>query len=210
MPIETEAKFKVESHEPVRKRLQALGATCVGTVMETNRIFDRPDNPLKDQDCGLRVRSTINTDGSDGPTTLTFKGPVTDSPLKSREEWEVSTSDAEALTEILRRLGFTPILTYDKRRETWRLDDCSVELDQPPHIGLFVEIEGPTVDSIRQVQSKLGLGNATHVQDSYVHLLSQYCALHNLESRVLVFAVSDVMRLAKPNCDPEGVGNGCS
>ena len=185
MPIETEAKFKVESHESVRTRLRALGATCVGAVTETNRIFDRPDNPLKDQGCGLRVRSTINADGSGGPTTLTYKGLVSEGPLKSREEWEVSTSDADTITEILRRLGFTSILTYDKRRETWRFEDCLVELDEPPHVGLFVEIEGPTVDSIRQVQSKLGLANAAHVQSSYVHLLSQYCERHNLESRVL-------------------------
>jgi adenylate cyclase class 2 len=188
MPIETEAKFKVESHEPVRTQLCALGATRVGFVTETNRIFDRPDNLLQDQGCGLRVRSKTHVDGSSGPSTLTYKGSVSDGPLKSREEWEVSTSDADALTEILGRLGFAPILTYDKRRETWRFDDCLIELDEPPYVGLFVEIEGPTADLIRRVQSKLGLANATHVPSSYVHLLFQYCERHKLESRVLGFA----------------------
>jgi adenylate cyclase class 2 len=190
MPTETEAKFKVASHEPLRELLRAQGATHIGSVTETNRILDRSDNPLKDQGCGLRVRSTINADGSAGSTTLTYKGPLETGPLKSREEWEVAASDVDALVEILLRLGFAPVLTFEKRRESWRVEDCLVELDEPPHIGLFVEIEGPSVDSIKKVQSQLGLAEVAHIPNSYVHLLSQYCESHKSDTRVLLLSDS--------------------
>ena len=185
MPIETEAKFKVESHQPVRDRLRALGADFLGSVIETNRIFDGPGGVLQRQGVGLRIRETVTPDGEPGPSRLTFKGAVTPGPLKSREELEVTISDAGMLADILERLRYTPILTYQKRRESWRLGDCLVELDEPPHIGLFVEIEGPTVDAIRKVQTELGLTDAAHVASSYVRMLYQYCEDHSIPNRTL-------------------------
>ena len=185
MPIETEAKFKVESHQPVRDRLRALGAEFLRSVVETNRIFDAPGGALRRQGFGLRIRETVTQDGEPGPSRLTFKGAVTGGPLKSREELEVTVSDAGMLADILERLSYTRILTYQKRRESWRLGDCLVELDEPPHIGLFVEIEGPTVDAIRKAQTELGLGDATHVTSSYVRMLFQYCEGRSIQNRTL-------------------------
>jgi len=65
MHLETEAKFRVEWHEPVRMRLEAAGATFHGRVLETNRLFDRPDGSLRQAGCGLRIRSA---DGQGGPS----------------------------------------------------------------------------------------------------------------------------------------------
>jgi predicted adenylyl cyclase CyaB len=106
-------------------------------------------------------------------------------PFKSREELEVQVSDAETTARMLEQLGFVQILRYEKRRESWQLDPCRVELDEPPRIGLFVEIEGPDEDSIRQVQKKIGLGDAQHVKASYVAMLAAYCDEHDVHSRVL-------------------------
>ena len=49
MPFETEAKLRVDAHEPVRDRLRAGGATFIEKVIETNVIFDRPDGSLRRQ-----------------------------------------------------------------------------------------------------------------------------------------------------------------
>ncbi len=185
MAFEIEAKLRVTSHERVRERLGALGATALGRVLETNRIFDLRDGSLRKRGCGLRVRSAVDEKTGQCRATLTFKGPVVPGPFKSREELEVLVSDAETTARMLGLLGFISILCYQKRRESWRLGDCRVELDEPPHIGLFVEIEGPNDSAILAVQADLGLGGATHLRASYIRMLAAYCDEHGIESRVV-------------------------
>ncbi len=205
MGQEIEAKFRVDTHDNVRGRLQTSGATFIERVLETNHLLDRAGHLLRDQDCGLRVRTAIPDpeSGNDAGlqssirptsspaasslpafaaasrrTTLTFKGPRKPGPLKSREEIETEVADADALLLVLERLGFQPVLVYQKRRESWELNGCRIELDQPPHIGLFVEIEGPDERRIRYVQARLELSNDCLVRKSYAHLLMDYCRTH--------------------------------
>ena len=185
MPVEIEAKFRVASHEPVRERLRTLGATFLGRVMEWNRIMDRPDGSLRRAGCGLRVRAVRDEAGNEKPATLTFKGPRKAGPLKSREELEVQISCPDTAATILKMLGFADVLSYQKRRESWSLGPCRVELDEPPHIGLFVEIEGPSETAIRSAQVDLGLDGAEHTPNSYVGLLWEYCLEHAITDRVL-------------------------
>jgi len=188
--VETEAKLRVESHEPVRGRLRELGAVLIGRVREFNRILDRPDGSLRKQGRGLRLRTAVSETRGHGPerpsaATLTFKGRVQPGPMKSREELEVEISDADVFAQLLERLGFTTVLFYEKRRESWRLGPCRIELDEPPHIGLFVEIEGPDVDAIRDVQTSLGLDHIPQEPASYVRMLLAYCERHGITDRVL-------------------------
>lgn len=185
MPCETEAKLRVESHEPVRERLLMCGAVFEGRALETNRIFDRPGGSLSRRGCGLRIRTIAAEGGREPQATLTFKGPVRAGPFKSREELETPIGDAETVVNILNAIGFVVILTYQKRRESWQLGECRVELDEPPHVGLFVEIEGPNETAIRSAQAELGLAGATHVKASYVRMLLAYCNEHGLTDRVL-------------------------
>ena len=86
---------------------------------------------------------------------------------------------------MLEELGFVPIFRYQKRRESWRLGECRVELDEPPRIGLFVEIEGPDEGAIHSVQAKLGLGGLKDVPTSYVGMLVAYCEANGIADRVL-------------------------
>ena len=115
--------------------------------------------------------------------TLTFKGPRDPGPLKSREEIETEVADADAVLNLLERLGYVTILSYEKLRESWTLDDCRIELDEPPHLGLFVEIEGPNESAIREVQQRLQIADASLIRKSYVRLLADYCARHRLSPK---------------------------
>jgi adenylate cyclase class 2 len=184
VPVETEAKFKVESHEPVRDRLATAGAVFIERGLETNHIFDRPDGSVRRRGYGLRIRS-FDLEGGEARVTLTVKGPRLPGPLKKREEVEVQVDSAAKAARILELLGFVRILRYEKRRESWSLDPCRIELDEPPHIGLFVEIEGPDEPAIGTVQQRLGLGGEPHVRPSYVKMLADYCDQHGITDRVL-------------------------
>ena len=92
MAHEIEAKLRVESHEPVRRRLQALGAGLLTRALETNHIFDDPDGSLRGRGYGLRIRSALDMATNEPYHTLTLKGPVAAGPFKSREELEVQIS----------------------------------------------------------------------------------------------------------------------
>jgi len=185
MAVETEAKFRVESHDQIRQRLRAAGARCLGTVLETNLILDRPDGSLRRQGCGLRLRTSQPLEGETARTTLTFKGPRAPGPLKVREELAIDLADGETMGGILTRLGYVAVLWYEKRRESWQIADGRVELDEPPHLGWFVEIEAPDEAAVRHIQSELSLRDADMVSASYVHMLDSWCMEHGITDRRL-------------------------
>jgi len=171
MPTELEAKFAVDAHEPVRERLEALGAAFIGRVLETNTIHDHVDGRLRNGGCGLRVRGIEVLEGETLPATLTFKGPIQPSSFKKREEIEMPLADAESMRRMLEAIGFVEVLRFQKHRESWQLDNCRVELDDLPRVGLFLEIEGPDEHEVQAAQITLGLGDAKHIRRGYVGLL---------------------------------------
>jgi adenylate cyclase class 2 len=154
-------------------------------VLETNWILDFADGSLQKKGCGLRVRDALEHGTGNQEATLTFKGPRKPGPLKSREEIETSLGDAESMLATLDAVGLRPILRYEKRRESWRLAECRVELDEPPEIGLFIEIEGPDETSIRTVQARIGLAKAEVESRSYVAMLMEFCEKGGLRNRTL-------------------------
>lgn len=188
MSWETELKLRVSSHDPVRERLRRHGAVPAGKVLEVNDIFDRPDGALRRRGVGLRIRTVRAETGGGGSTILTVKGARVPGALKTREEVEFPVPNAETATRALNLLGFVRVLRYQKRRESWRLGECLVELDEPPRIGLFVEIEGPDEDTILAVRRRLELDDAEPVAETYVHLLADFCNEHGLTDRVVEFS----------------------
>ena len=98
---------------------------------------------------------------------------------------EVSVANADTALQILEQLGFAPVLRYEKRRESWMLGSCRIELDEPPHVGLFVEIEGPDEGAIRSCREDLGLVAAEAVSQSYVAMLVAYCDERGIANRAI-------------------------
>ena len=178
MPIETEIKLKVDHLAPVRDRLKQVGGKRVGEVMETNIFFDTPDRALLASDCGLRVRCSrdLAAHGSAGceKLVLTYKGPRGEGDVKRREEIEVGVDSIDAATAVLDRLGYVRMLTFEKRRESWILDDSKVELDQLPHLGSYVEIECPDPDDIPPIRGKLGLSHVKAIEQTYADLVAHH------------------------------------
>jgi adenylate cyclase class 2 len=173
---EIEAKFRLNDPARLRARLGAHGARRVGCVHETNRIFDTAGRKLLAADCGLRLRACRPLDNGGPPAThtLTYKGPRAPGSTKMREEIETVVADADATATILQRLGFNEVIVYEKRRETWRLDDCEVCLDELPKLGWFVEIEGPSREAVEAARTRLELSAATPLYETYVELAATH------------------------------------
>jgi len=187
MPIEVEAKFKVDSHDAVRAKLAEIGGRHLRRVLETNHIFDDAGRTLLAGGRGLRIRECRADAGKAPPPILTYKGPRRPGPMKTREEIEVTLDDADAGRSILQRLGFVEAVRFEKRRESWQLDDCQIELDEVPYLGRYVEIEGPDESAVRRVQDKLGLGACKIIRTSYIALLVEHCHAAGLPADRITF-----------------------
>jgi adenylate cyclase class 2 len=176
MAQEIELKVAVASHSAVIDALRAAGAEEGGTCLQTDRFFDTADRSLLRGDRGLRMRRTEvlgDASGQAEPAMLvTFKGPRR-SPegLKVRSEHETAVEDGQTLAWIFEACGLEPMLTIQKRRSTWRLGGCAVELDELPVIGLFVEIEGPDEAAVEAVRERLDLAGEP-ITDSYAALIA--------------------------------------
>jgi adenylate cyclase class 2 len=188
MSVEIETKLKVDSHDTVRATLSAIGATRIGWVLEENHIFDSADRAMLKADCGLRVRICRDDTGQPVSTTMTYKGPQSDSRFKSRPEIQFHLDDGRSALEFLAALGFVEAVTFEKRRESWQLGDCRVELDELPHLGLYIEIEGPDESAVATAQQTIGLGHLSHEPRSYIALLVDYCIRTNCPATNIGFS----------------------
>lgn len=162
--VESELKIPVTDFEQVRAFLQRARAIVVRTMeREVNLLLDTEDKRLRTAGCMLRLRRHGDR------KTLTFKGPVSyRGAIKERLEHETEVADLGRMGEILRELGLSVFMRYEKDREEWALDDVSVVLDHTP-MGSFVEVEGPR-EKLPEIADLLGLEIASAVRGSYASL----------------------------------------
>lgn len=172
MSQELEIKIKVDSHDPVRETLQQCGGEFQCCVLEVNRLFDDMKGDLRKRGIALRIRGRKSIKGPEQHACLTYKGPAHGGYYKSREEHEVDVSDEASLLMILRNLGYRETFLFEKRRETWKLGDATVELDEVPNLGTFVEVEAASREQIDSICSQLGLDRSAAVEETYAGLLA--------------------------------------
>lgn len=181
MDVEIEAKLKVDSIEEVADRLPGLSAELQHQVVQTDYFFDDAKESLTKADSCLRLRRELI--GSEEQIFLAFKGPREKTRLKKRAEIQIHLQDADGASKLLEALGFEKKLTFQKKRQLWRLMGCEVALDELPLLGEFVEIEGPGEEQIAEVQKKLGLADLPHIAQSYASLLADELSRRGIEKR---------------------------
>jgi adenylate cyclase, class 2 len=162
--MEVEVKLPAHDLGAIRQRLNAVGARLVAPVhFESNDLYDRGNADLANRGCAMRLRRT------DAGATLTFKGPPRfEMGVKTREEHETGVSDPQAAQRILESLGLERRFRYEKRREEWDFEGCTVALDETP-IGDFLEFEGEP-PAIRRALLCLGLDFAEAIPYTYAEL----------------------------------------
>ena len=157
MPVEIEAKMKIDDVTALETRLTELGAARGPDFEQTNCYFDTPDGRLRKNDQALRIRIDRRSDRAELAATMTHKGPRLPGKVKARAETELPIDNADAGRAMLEALGFVHKLNFAKRRRRWHLDGCLVEIDTLPQLGDFVEIEGPHEPAVLAVKQRLGL-----------------------------------------------------
>jgi adenylate cyclase class 2 len=171
-PREIEIKLPVRNARALRRRLKELGfRTVEARRLESNRLFDFPDQRLRRARCLLRLRF-------EGKRCLvTYKGaPRASRVYKVRGEIETRVEDGAGLRKIFESLGLGEGFRYDKYRTTYarRRDRGPVaEWDETP-IGTFLELEGPPrwIDAIA---AQLGYSRRDYITASYAALYFEKC-----------------------------------
>lgn len=167
MAIETEKKYRLtaDERERISRRLPEIGARFEGADFEENTLFG--GGFLSFKNAALRVRKT------EKKIILTYKQrQPSKSAVKHQIEYETEIGDAETITEIFKNLGYRPALVYEKRRQTWRLKNVEIVLDELP-FGLFMEIEGGQ-NEILEAEKLLEIENLPAVMETYPLLTQQH------------------------------------
>jgi adenylate cyclase class 2 len=158
--LEREVKLSFESADAARDAVLAAGATPLhGRRLQEDALLDTANDSLRYRACCLRIRM------ENGKSRITFKGPVQDSPMKLREEFETLVGDGVLLLHIFEELGYRVWFRYEKYREEFAHEDVTVAVDETP-VGVFVEIEG-SEQGIAAMAAAMGRGPADYILDSY-------------------------------------------
>ncbi len=180
--IETELKLYVSDLAAVQQRIEtAGGAVTAPRVLERNVRYDDAALSFNAAGTVLRLRQ-------DTRARLTYKDGerLYGAFGSSRFEAEVEVSDFETMETILGKLGYHPVMVYEKYRTTYALHDAEVTLDEMPY-GSFVEIEGDEA-AIRRCVDSLGLQDARRMSASYTVLFRFVRQNMELEFTDLTFA----------------------
>ncbi|HEY44537.1 MAG TPA: class IV adenylate cyclase [Anaerolineae bacterium] len=157
---EIEAKFIVPHFDGIRQRVLDLeGQLIIPRHLELNKRYDTHDNRLRSNREILRVRRGNRV-------VLTYKKSKS---AEERIEFELAINDFEIACNFLEALGYQVILIYEKYREIYTLDEAAVMLDELP-FGFFVEVEGPSLEIIKQAAAVLGLDWEYRIKNSYLEL----------------------------------------
>ncbi len=166
MSIEIEKKYRLtnEQRDEIIASLTEFSAEYVGEDAEENIIYGGA--VLREKNAVLRVRIIGER------AILTYKLRLAGTgDIKRQIEEETEVADPKAIQTIVRELGFSPVLVYEKLRRTWRFRSVEVVLDELP-FGLFMEVEG-SITGIREAEMLLDLDDLKTEHKTYPQLTSE-------------------------------------
>jgi len=187
IPREVEVKLHIKDPAEIRRRLFEAGAITVRSVMETNMFYDTPDQRLRKADSALRIRSVEREGAPTSTVLITWKGHSDSGSMHNRPSIDLTAAPEEQAEQFLMVLGYRVTVGFEKKRESWKLAGCSVELDEMPVFGSFLEIEGANEQAVIHVQRQLGLEHLTNEPQSYLGMVSEYLQKHPEHGLVLHF-----------------------
>ena len=148
MKSEIEAKFLDVNFDDIRRKLTDLGGVCEQPMRLMRRVTIDND-VMKSKEAFLRVRDEGHR------TTMTYK-QFDELSVDGTKELEVQVSDFESTVEILAQAGLHSRSFQESKRETWRLGNVEVVLDEWPWLKPYIEIEAEAEKDVRETAEKLG------------------------------------------------------
>lgn len=145
MKNEIEAQFLDINKDDVRLKLREIGAELKKPEVLMRRVvfYTGEHSFARVRDEGDRI-------------VMTYKNVKDDYSILGTKEVNVEVSDYDDAILFLEGCGLKIKARQETKREIWKLGEVEICIDTWPWIPTFIEIEGPTEDSVWQIANKLG------------------------------------------------------
>lgn len=150
MEKEIETRFLEIDKDELVKKLVSLGALNKGEEKLEEIIFHAADGSWIGKRKFVRLRKTKDK------IKLIYKENV-EQTADSAREIELEVSDLDKCSQFFEKIGLKTIRRLEKYRHTFKFGDATVDIDKWPKIPIYVEVEGPSVESLKNVCRKIGL-----------------------------------------------------
>ena len=147
MKNEIEAQFLDIDKEAMRIRLNEIGAK-----LEKPEVLMRRVVFYTGEHSFARVRDEGDK------IIMTYKNISDEHSILGTKEVNVEASSYDDAILFLRGCGLEIKARQETRREIWKLDEVEICIDTWPWIPTFMEVEGPTEESVWEVAKKLWFG----------------------------------------------------
>lgn len=149
MKIEYEATFININKDEIRKKLKEIGASLSKPeFLQRREVFDLPSGHQK-EGAWLRVRDEGDKN------TLSLK-IINGDKIEDQKEILLMINDFEGASEMLALIGCRRKAYQESKRELWILNDVEITIDEWPYLEPYVEIEGQSEESVKNVSHKMG------------------------------------------------------
>ena len=149
MDIEYEATFtNVDKKEAVEK-LQKAGAKLQKREFLQKRVVFLLPKGHEINGAWLRVRDEKDK------VTMSLK-VIDGTSIENQKELCIAVDDFKKAVRLLESIGCEKKAYQESRRELWKLGNVEITIDEWPFLEPFVEVEGPSENSVKDVCKMLG------------------------------------------------------
>ena len=148
MKSEIEVKFLNVDFDEVREKLRKLGGKCEQPMRLMKRVtIETPEL--------LQKKSYVRVRDEGDKVTLTYK-QFDSLSVDGAKEIEIVVSNFEDTVALLAAAGLPQNSFQESKRETWKVEEIEVVLDEWPWLHPYIEIEGESEDALKDVAARLG------------------------------------------------------
>ncbi len=180
--MEIEIRAFIENIAAFKKRLSSLGATLEAKKHIIDYWFCKKECSSFDEvqqhrpwSYALRIRETRRKGGS--IYELNCKVLEKEGDHNAFHEYETILSDCKQAKKILESIGFKVFCVVDKKRTTYTLENCSINVEDINGFKLAVELEiisNSNVEKnkayLKQLLDKLGIKEESKIEKSITFL----------------------------------------
>lgn len=168
---EIEVKAILKDKDGVYQKLKNLGCVFDEPVFQDGTEFSQYEPNLTNY---LKAPYFLRIRTQNGTHTFTCKSVPSEKYPLAKKEHETKIEDREQLENILKTIGFNPVLRIAKTRIIGHIGSYEVCLDDIENLGSFIEIEKMSDESseivtkeLRDFMYSLGILSEDEVYEGY-------------------------------------------
>ncbi len=145
MNNEIEASFLDIDKDELREKLKNIGAECVmPEILMRRTVFDSgPHSYARVRDEGDKI-------------VMTYKNFEDEDSIMGVKEVNLIVNNYDDAVKFIAGCGLEQKAVQETYRETWMLDGVEITINTWPWIPTYIEIEGPSEESVWSTAKRLG------------------------------------------------------